>query len=321
MKLAEQVGLALVPDLENQQIRLVALKPPGSGAAVIDDESWIKLASMDVKDVPKKRLSQVWTSFGQINPTGSLKSAANYRSTLISRDVAAEGDDEYTKAAVKKNLQSLDTAIWQSGGGEFKRSLTLALFAICIGNSDSMCRYSAAPISAWATPRRCKRAMPKTPPAAPDTIPIRILSLKKREEWITVEAEEQRYVNEVAATDRTVVVDGAVKDFNLRTEHDKLYQAPTGTETVTLRIDPAGVIGSTTTAPALDIGSWPAGTTVVIEKQWSDQWPWWRRRRYDQRRRPGWRRCDVHTICRGIGQQRHDSVGRRWRWHVHVHVL
>lgn len=66
-------------------------------------------------------------------------------------------------------------------------------------------------------------------------------------------------------TARTITIDEDVDDLNLRTLYDTLFPTPTDDTELTVEVESGVVIGSTDTGnPALDIGSWPSGTTILI---------------------------------------------------------
>jgi hypothetical protein len=71
-------------------------------------------------------------------------------------------------------------------------------------------------------------------------------------------------------TIRGVVIASNVNNFNLRTAHDALYPAPTGSESLPIKvvatIQPNVIVGSANIAtPAFDVGNWPASIPVVLQ--------------------------------------------------------
>ncbi len=70
-------------------------------------------------------------------------------------------------------------------------------------------------------------------------------------------------------TNRVIIIDSNINDVNLRTVHDSIYPAPTGSEsppiTLTVYIELQVIVGSSSTAtPAFDVGSWPAGIPITV---------------------------------------------------------
>lgn len=67
-------------------------------------------------------------------------------------------------------------------------------------------------------------------------------------------------------TERFITISEDVDDLNLRTLYDSLFPTPLDTTVLNVTVEAGVTIGSTSTAnPALDIGTWPSGTTIDID--------------------------------------------------------
>lgn len=76
---------------------------------------------------------------------------------------------------------------------------------------------------------------------------------------------EGREISVSAPTTVNMTFSSDQNDVNLRTEYDLLFAAPTDDTSISVTIESGVTIGSTSTAtPALDIGTWPSGTTITI---------------------------------------------------------
>ncbi len=103
------------------------------------------------------------------------------------------------------------------------------------------------------------------------TAPIQVTRLDPQPDRFDLEAEEMLYDSALLAnvTDRTIIIDSNVNNFNLRTTHDSLYPEVTGTEspevTLTCIVQPGVIVGSDDADdPAFDVGNWPMGFTPLI---------------------------------------------------------
>jgi hypothetical protein len=67
-------------------------------------------------------------------------------------------------------------------------------------------------------------------------------------------------------TERFITISADVDDLNLRTLYDTLFPTPLDTTTLNVTVNSGVTIGATSTAnAALDVGTWPSGTTINID--------------------------------------------------------
>jgi hypothetical protein len=88
-ELVEQAALAVWYDELARSVRLQVLREIATNAATFGDDT-IMSGSLKVKEQPGKRLSQVWTYFGQRDPTDRGDNEDNYRAALATVDLVAE---------------------------------------------------------------------------------------------------------------------------------------------------------------------------------------------------------------------------------------
>jgi hypothetical protein len=98
-ELIEQAALALWWDELSQIVRLQVLKEIATDANLWDEDTILE-GSLKVKDQPGKRISQVWTYFGQRNPADRGDNEDNYRSALVEADLGREA--EYGGPVIRK---------------------------------------------------------------------------------------------------------------------------------------------------------------------------------------------------------------------------
>lgn len=102
-ELIEQAGLALWWDELSQVIRLQVLKEIATDADTFDEDVILD-RSLKTKEQPDKRISQIWTYFGQRNPADRGDNEDNYRAALASVDL--ERETEYGGSQVRKIIGS-----------------------------------------------------------------------------------------------------------------------------------------------------------------------------------------------------------------------
>jgi len=259
-ELIEQCGLAIWWDDLDEQIRFQVLRAVSTSAELYDDDNIVE-GSLRVREQPEKRISQVWTRFGQFNPLKSADAADNYRSSVRTVDLDAELDEG------QKAIKEIFSA-WIPFGG---------LTAATRVNDIQLGRFLTAPrhftwqVYRWgsATPTmgegvQIEGMVLQDATGARETVPVQITRIEPREDVYIVEAEEMLFVN-IDTEDldtRTIIIDANTYDVNLRTMHDALFPALDGGEIVTCIINSGVIVGSTSiSTPAFDLGSWP--TTSV----------------------------------------------------------
>jgi len=88
-ELVEQAALAVWYDELARAVRLQVLREIATSVATFGDDT-IMAGTLEVKEQPGKRLSQVWTYFGQRDPTDRGDAEDNYRAALATVDLVAE---------------------------------------------------------------------------------------------------------------------------------------------------------------------------------------------------------------------------------------
>jgi hypothetical protein len=262
-ELIQQAALALWWDDLTQQIRMQVLRAISTGAGDFTPENYID-DSLDVREQPEKRLSQVITYFGKINPLVSDDEADNYRSMAVQTDDTAA--DEYG-SQVTKIIKSR----WIPAGGRTVADRV---------NEVQLARYRDPPRRFNFDVMRYSGTVPilgggyqlegqpfQDTLGASVQIPMQITRLNPGAAVIEAEAEEMLFQagTELDPTEHPLIFDSNVNNVNLRTSHDAIYPAPISGDTITATINAGVIIGSATTSGrAFEVGSWPAGVTVNV---------------------------------------------------------
>jgi hypothetical protein len=98
-EIVQQAALAVWWDDRAQQVRLNVLREIATDTDLFDEDRIID-GSLSVQEQPNKRISQIWTFYGQRDPTNRNGGEDNYRAALADVDLGRE--TEYGSAAVTK---------------------------------------------------------------------------------------------------------------------------------------------------------------------------------------------------------------------------
>jgi len=261
-ELIQQAGLSMWWDDRNQKIGLLVLRGLIYTTYLFSEQN-MALDTLDVSDQPDKRISQVHTYFGQINPLTSLTDKANYRSASNITDDQSETD--YGSAMIQEIFSRWIPALGRSIAdrlgtiliGRFKDPPRKLKFSVLRNSIPEVQLAQGYQMQAWPL---------QLATGANETVNLQVTRLRANPDFIEVESEEVLYT---AATEdlaiRRIIVDADNKNINLRSAHDDIYPAPESGITVILTINAGVKVGSTsTTAFAVDVGSWPAGVTIIV---------------------------------------------------------
>ncbi len=266
-ELIEQAALIIWWDDMDQLIRLQVLRSISTTAASFTQTNTLE-NTLRTQEEPNKRISEVWTYYGQRNPLLPLDEKDNYRSALLTIDPEAESD--YGSPGIKQIFSRWIAAFGRTTAEQvndiiisrFRDPPRTFQFSIFRYGDDAIRLGQGYQLSGW-------NMQDDTGQEA--FAPIQITRLNHNESTITVQAEEILITagDEVDLTNRTIIIDSNINNINMRTIHDDIYPEPTGTEsppvTVTCVINSGVIVGSDSTAdPAFDVGSWPSGITLAL---------------------------------------------------------
>lgn len=255
-ELIQQCGLAIWWDDVGEEIRLQVLRAISTTAETFNESNTVE-GTLQAREQPGKRISQVWCYFGILNPLKGVGDTDNFRSTAIRVDLDAEED--YGQPAIKKIFSR-----WIPFGG-----LTIAdrVTAIQLGRFRTAPRHFAFELyrRGAETPvlgegcRLFGLPMQDATGALAD-VPIQITRLNPDVGVYQVEAEEQLFVdldNEDPNV-HPIIIDSNVLNENLRTHHDTLFGTLDNGVTVNVTVNAGVIVGSSSTVnPAFDVGTWP----------------------------------------------------------------
>jgi hypothetical protein len=261
-ELIEQAGLSMWWDDRNQQIGLLVLRGLNYSTYLFSEDSVIA-DSFEVTEQPDKRLSQVHTYFGQINPCTSLTDKANYRS--VSKKINTQAESDYGSPAIKEVFSR-----WIPALG---RTIADRLGSILLARFTDPPRHIKVSVLRNSTPEiQLARGYQVTSKFLQDVTGasaaanVQVTRLQPSADVIQVEADEVIYT--AAAEDLTtrfIIIDSDSNNLILRTVHDQIYPTPVAGITVICIVNPGiRVYSGAQSVPSLDIGSWPAGVTIIL---------------------------------------------------------
>lgn len=248
----------------NQKLRLQVLHAVSSSAFEYTPDNYLR-DDVSIKEQLDKRLSQILVYFGQKNPLLPLSNKDNYQA--LSSDEDPDAITNWGKHAVL-----IVTSRWIPQSG---RTVADRLVAILLGRYKTppravsfsvMKNLGIDPLIGIGYRMFHKIVQDATGDSSGEYIPFQATQIKSDSTKTMLSGEE--IIFDVPATDlavRTVTIEAARMNVNLRTEHDTIYPAPTGTETVNFVVAAAALVGSTSTLlPAINVGTWPSGTVLTL---------------------------------------------------------
>lgn len=259
----QQAGLAVWWDEIEQKVRLQVLRQIPADAEVIDD-TVILTGGLTVREQPDKRVSQVWTYFGQTDPLKKADDADNYRSAALTID--AQAQDDYGSPAIKTIY-----ARWIAQGG---RLVAQRINDIQLGRfRDAPRKFTfktfrgSGPALRLGGGYQIASRVLQADTGEPDSIPIQVTSLRATDTGMDVTAEELRFISFDGGDldNRVIIIDANTKNFDFRAAHDQLYPVAVSGDEVTCIIEAGVIVGSSSTSlPAFTVGTWATGVTLKL---------------------------------------------------------
>jgi hypothetical protein len=268
-ELIEQAALAVWWDDRSSKIRLRVLRPLADDASQFTDENIIS-GTLDIREQPEQRLSEVWVYYGQRNPLEPLNRYDNYTSIEVTLDPQAE--DNFQAPAIKTI-----TSRWIARFGRTSASRVGALL---------LARYRDPPrafdFEVWRSPSGLEDVQIgggyqvgsefiQDASGLPALVPVMITSLRPGPDRYIAHAEEMSFTysaqsgsgGDIEAEDpdnHVITIDSDTFNFNLRTVHDSLY-APIGEDagdiTITVISNSGVKVGSgSLSVQAFVVGDW-----------------------------------------------------------------
>ena len=264
-ELLEQTASTIWWDDVSKLLKFRVLRSVATDAALYDDNQIVG-GSFSAKDQPEKRVSQVWTYFGQINPLEKLDETKNYSSTLAV--VSTESETNFNNVPSIKRIFSR----WIPDTG-----------------ADAAGRLNRLILSRYSTPPRLisynvQRGLNITPELGGGyrakswtiqdetglsvELPIQTIQVKSSDTGFSVLAEEVLYNQTVAPEDPTIKNVSIVvneNNINLREKFFDVFSIINTGDTINFTIEEGVIIGGASTGSAsLVYGAWDEDITVNL---------------------------------------------------------
>lgn len=263
-ELGTQIPHYLYWDDRAAKFYIKAIRQPDSGAPVITEDGDI-ISDLSVSDNQDMRISTVFVFFGQIDPTEKLDEARNYRQYHVREDT--DSVSRYGSRKIKEVFSR-----WITG---LNKAAAIRA-ATRIGR-----RYSDAPRAVGFTlaPKDSglwlgdplvinHRKLVDFSGAATNT-QFQVLSVEEREDKYRYKALEHLY-GDVQPGDEEpgvndVVIAGNVFNYNMLDAYQSTVGSPDGTTNARFIVETSAIVGSEDPLlPAMETGTWPAGSTITI---------------------------------------------------------
>lgn len=269
-ELLEQAALSIWWDEIGETLQLQVLRNVTKGSFVYNDD-FMLAGSFKQREQPDKRVSQVWTYYGQINPLESQDDPRNYRNTLLTVNQASELN--WGEPAVKKVYSRWMTQFALSAA-ERLNTLVLSRFAEPPRMFEfNLLRDSGTPLPPLGSGLQLQSFFNQDPTGAPVTSPCQAIEVKVSDVGVGVKAEE------VVITDvddggtppeppdiKRVVISADATNVNLRDAYLNIFSEAEDGDTVICEVRENVIVTSeTTSAPAFDTGTgWPDGVSLKL---------------------------------------------------------
>lgn len=266
-ELSEAMPHYLWWDERSQEIQLTALKAPPASANVLDMDSGLVADSVSVADKPDMRVSTVFVSFGQIDPTKKLDEIGNYTQTYVRVDT--DSISKFGGSQVKEVFSR-----WISDTNKAAALQLAALVGRRFANIPRQINFSldAKDSDVWAgTLREINHRDMVDFSGAPQNTMFQIVSVKEsgNYNYEGVEIDYGKALTEDEGggdPDVDLIVFGSnQQNANLRTVYDALFPTPTASTIAKFVVQSGVIMGSSATgSDSLDTGTWPAGAVISI---------------------------------------------------------
>lgn len=261
-ELIEQAGLVVWWDDISVQVKMRSLRPVAPTAERVTDDQIIQ-NTFKSNEQPNKRVSQVWTSFSQINPLEDLDRESNYSSGVLSIDAQSEIDNGLP--AIKK--------VFSRWIAPFARSTATRLGAQILSRYRDPPRKFNFVVDRFQNNIQLGRGYQlqswslQDDTGAPATVNVIITSLEPRVDQLVAEAEEMIFTTQedLEAT-KLIVIDQNSLNVNLREAYDNIYADLAADEDVQIIIEAGIIVGSGSPVwPAIYVGDWPVAVTLTMQ--------------------------------------------------------
>ena len=271
-ELSEAMPHRLWWDEKAQLVQLTALKAPPLSAAVLNMDENLVGDSVRISDKPDMRISTVFVSFGQINPTKKLDEIDNWTQTYVRVDtdsINKYGSSEVKSINSRWILNSNKGAAIQLAAligrrfSDIPREIQFSLNAkdsdVWIGQSRSVNHRDL--VDATGIPLDTMFEIT----SASESGDYKYKGLEFRYGGVLPD-DEGGGDPDVDLVYISPDEEGLAQNVVMRDVYDLLFPTPDASTQVIFIVEAGTTVGSTSTSTfSLDTGSWPAGATITLQ--------------------------------------------------------
>lgn len=264
-ELLQQTASTIWWDDVNKKIQFKVLNSVSPDAPRYDD-NLILADSFSAIDQNAKRVSQVWTFYGQINPLEKLDDKSNYSQGRVI--YSAESESNFEGVPSIKSIFSR----WIPVNGENAATRLNQLILSRYTTPPRLLKFSLQKdqnlnIPLLANDYNISNFTLQTATGALATVPVQLTQVKDTDTGYSVIGEEVLYTDTVSTDDSSVkplpLYTGL--NQNIREVFDSVYPTVSEFDVINITIDSAQTLGSSSTdLPALITGDWPANVTLNL---------------------------------------------------------
>jgi hypothetical protein len=264
-ELIQQAALSIWWDEIDRKIRLRVLRQISTDAQTFTTETMMQ-GSFRSREQTDKRVSQVWTWYGQRNPLKKVDDQENYKSVVV--EVDANAEEDYGVPAIKKIFSRWIAAFGRASAertgkvilGRYRDPPRRFNFALHDMQAADVKAGQGYQVEFWNLQNSEGAVAP---------VPIQITRFEPGPGVVGIEAEEMLFsrLDPVDLENRSITIDTNTTNFNLRNVHDSLYPAPQSGDdfSLTVYVQSGAIVGgSVLGSPAFDVGDWTGFGDVVI---------------------------------------------------------
>ena len=264
-EILEQAALTVWWDELAQQIRLQVLRSVPSSFRYSDD--FMLQGSYSQADQPEKRVSQVWTYFGQINPLERLDDPKNYRNTALT--VNLQSEEDHGVPAIKSIFSRWITQFGRTAAERLNNVILARYRQPPRVFGFSLLRGSGVPAPGLGGGCQLETFYTQNDEGETEQVRAQIVEVNTSDATWGVRAEEIT-LTAIEDTDdptvKIVPIDTDTTNFDLRTAYNQLYAEAAFGDNVICEIR-AGVVVSSTdnNSAAWSTGDgWPVGVNLSM---------------------------------------------------------
>ena len=265
-ELLEQTASTIWWDDISKLIRFRVLRSVNSDAALYTDDIIIG-GSFSATDQPDKRVSQVWTYYGQLSPLEKLNETKNYAATQAT--VSPESELNFNGVPSIKRIFSRWIPSVGKDAAEKLNELILSRYS----TPPRLISFNLQRSTFGVTPElgggyRAESRTIQDFTGATVQLPIQALQIKTSDSSYSILAEEVLYSSTIAPTDpaiKNVTIQENANNITLKTYFDSVWATLNSGDVVNISVEDGVTIGSSSTeVEAIVYGDWPNGITINL---------------------------------------------------------